>query len=143
MKQRVSVITLPVADVKAARHFYCDGLGWSPAFENDELVFFQINGLVLALFLKSAFEADMQAACATQTNGVALGHNVGSREEADAVFEQALAAGAIAMKPPKPTSWGGYSGYFRDPDGHVWEVAHNPFWPISPEGYVRFGSQAP
>lgn len=140
MKQRVSVITLPVADLRISRHFYCDGLGWVPAFENDEVIFFQINGMVLALFLKSAFDADLRAAATTTGHSFALGHNVGSRAEADAVFAEALAAGATAMKLPAPTSWGGYSGYFADPDGHAWEVAHNPFWPISAEGYVRFAT---
>jgi catechol 2,3-dioxygenase-like lactoylglutathione lyase family enzyme len=140
MKQSVSVITLPVADLQLSRHFYCDGLGWVPAFENDEVIFFQINGLVLALFLKTAFEADLQGATLTAGNSFALGHNVGSRAEADAVFAAALAAGARTMKTPRPTSWGGYAGYFADPDGHLWEVAHNPFWPISEEGYVRFAT---
>lgn len=140
MKQRVSVITLPVADLQASRNFYCDGLGWIPEFENDEVIFFQINGMVLALFLKTAFEADLHAALAPQGRTFALGHNVGSRAEADAVFAEALAAGATAMKTPEPTPWGGYSGYFSDPDGHAWEVAHNPFWPISEEGYVRFAT---
>lgn len=140
MKQRVSVITLAVADLRISRRFYCDGLGWVPAFENDEVIFFQINGMVLALFLKSAFNADLHAAAATTGHSFAFGHNVGSRAEADAVFAEALAAGATAMKAPGPTSWGGYSGYFADPDGHAWEVAHNPFWPISAEGYVRFAT---
>lgn len=140
MKQRVSVITLPVADLHISRRFYCDGLGWIPAFENDEVIFFQINGMVLALFLKAAFEADLHAAPGAPGHSFALGHNVGSRAEADAVFAEALAAGATAMKAPEPTSWGGYSGYFADPDGHAWEVAHNPFWPISAEGYVRFAT---
>lgn len=138
MKQRVAVITLPVADLRDAKAFYCEGLGWTPAFENDEVVFFQLNGLVLSLFLKSAFEKDINAGSTTGGHGFALAHNVENRAQVDAVIAQARAAGARILKEPTATEWGGYAAYFADPDGHTWEVAHNPAWPISAEGYVTF-----
>jgi predicted lactoylglutathione lyase len=138
MKQRVAVITLPVEELAVAKKFYCDGLGWSPVFENHEVVFFQLNGLVLGLFLKPSFEKDIQASSVSHGRTVALGHNVESREEVDLVMAQAGAAGATILKAPVAPGWGGYAGYFADPAGHVWEVAFNPAWPISAEGYATF-----
>lgn len=140
MKQRVAVITLPVADLQRSKRFYCDGLGWTPAFENPEVIFFQMNGLVLSLFLKSTFEKDINAAAATGGYAFALAHNVERRDEVDAVIAQAHRAGARILKEPTPPEWGGYAGYFADPDGHAWEVAYNPAWPISEEGYTTFKS---
>lgn len=140
MKQCVAVITLPVADLAAAKTFYCDGLGWSPLFDNGEVMFFQFNGFVFALWLKTAFEADMEAPVTAHGRTVAIAHNVVSPDEVDAVMTLAAAAGARVLRAAKTLSWGGYSGYFADPDGHVWEVAHNPAWELSPEGHTRFKS---
>jgi catechol 2,3-dioxygenase-like lactoylglutathione lyase family enzyme len=140
MKQRVAVITLPVTNLDIARKFYCEGLGWTSVFENPEVVFFQLNGMVLGLFLKPSFEKDIQAPSISNARGFALGHNVESRDEVEAAIAQARAAGAIILKEPAAPEWGGYSGYFSDPDGHVWEVAYNPVWKISPEGYTSFSS---
>jgi predicted lactoylglutathione lyase len=139
MKQRVAIITLPVVDLDIARTFYCQGLGWSPVFENHEIVFFQLNGLVLGLWLKPSFEKDIQAPSVHNGRSFALGHNVDSRDEVEAVITQAHAAGATILREPMTMEWGGCSGYFADPDGHVWEVAFNPAWKISPEGYTSFG----
>lgn len=140
MKQSVSVITLPVETIGRAKRFYCDTLGWKPVFENDDIVFFQFNGFVLGLFLKSSFEKDMNRPSKTGTGSFALGHNVGSPAEVDAMVEKALAGGASLLRAPAPLPWGGYSGYVACPDGHAWEFAHNPAWPISEEGYVTFGA---
>jgi predicted lactoylglutathione lyase len=140
MKQRVSVVTLPVGDLHVAKAFYCDGLGWSPVFDNGEVMFFQFNGFIVSLWLKRAFEKDIQATSISHGRTFALGHNVTSRDEVDAVMNEARAAGATIVKEPATTEWGGYSGYFADPDGHVWELAFNPAWPISAEGTTSFGS---
>lgn len=138
MQQRVSVITLPVANIARSTAFYCRGLGWEPAFANDEVVFFQMNGLVLSLFQKQGFVEDSTQPWQPGHSSFALAHNTHSRDDVDAVFAEALAAGARAVKPPQTTFWGGYAGYFADPDGHLWEVAHNPAWPITAEGGTLF-----
>jgi predicted lactoylglutathione lyase len=140
MKQRVAVITLPVLNISAAKKFYCDGLGWTAVFENDEVIFFQLNGLVLGLFLKASFEKDIRASSVSHGRTVALAHNVETREDVDAVMAEAVAAGAVVLKAPVEPPWGGYAGTFADQDGHVWEVAYNPAWPISAEGYTTFRS---
>jgi catechol 2,3-dioxygenase-like lactoylglutathione lyase family enzyme len=138
MKQRVSVITLPVSDLGVSRAFYCDGLGWTPVFDDGDVIFFQCNGFVLALWSRGSFEHDIQAASTGPGHAFALGHNVESREEADRVMALAGSLQATILKPATATPWGGYSGCFADPDGHVWEIAHNPGWHISEEGYVSF-----
>jgi catechol 2,3-dioxygenase-like lactoylglutathione lyase family enzyme len=140
MKQSVSVITLPVVEIDRAKRFYCDTLGWQPVFENEEVVFFQFNGFVLALFLKSAFEKDLNGPSTAGVGSFALGHNVGSPAEVDALMDQAIAGGAALLRAAATLPWGGYSGYIACPDGHAWEIAYNPAWPISEEGYVTFGT---
>jgi catechol 2,3-dioxygenase-like lactoylglutathione lyase family enzyme len=139
MKQNVSLVTLATADLARTLDFYVGGLGWKPAFVNDQVAFFQGNGLIIAFWTKGDFERDMGRSVAMGGRAVSLAHNLGSPAEVDAVVEQARAAGAEVIKQPKTTPWGGYSGYFADPDGHVWEIAHNPSWTISAEGYVTFG----
>lgn len=136
MKQRVSVITLPVTDLAASRAFYCAGLGWTPGFDDGDVIFFQCNGFVLALWSRGSFEQDIQAPSTGHGHAFALGHNVESPAEVDRIMAQAAALRAPILKPATPTPWGGYSGCFADPDGHVWEIAHNPGWHISEEGYV-------
>ena len=135
MEPRISLITLGVADLGRSRAFY-EALGWraSPA-STPEVAFFQGNGLALALYGRSALAAD--AAVLDQPtgfSGVTLAHNARSKAEADQVFTEALAAGAEPLKRPHDTFWGGYSGYFADPDGHLWEVAWNPFFPLDAHG---------
>ena len=137
MKQQVSVITLPVKDLAVTRRFYCDGLGWQAVFSNDEVIFIQLNGLVMSFFHRDAYEQDAGVRYQPGGHTCVLSHNVASPAGVDAVYAEALAAGAQPLKPPAATPWGGYGGHFRDPDEHVWEIAHNPAWPISPEGYVR------
>jgi uncharacterized protein len=143
MEQRVSVITLGVADLPRSRAFYVDGLGWKPVMDSKEIVFFQLNGLVLGLFPIRDLLADAGMADADpagRTGGMALGYNVHEREQVDPVIEQAVAAGGRLLKPGQDAFWGGYSGYFSDPDGHLWEVAWNPPWPIDADGNVWFRS---
>ena len=133
--QRVSLITLGVADLAAARAFYAR-LGWVEHGESQPgAAFYQMQGAVLALFGRDDLAADQgRAGAALGTGAVTLAQNFGSEAEVDAAFAAALAAGATALKAPEKVFWGGYSGYWADPDGHVWEVAMNPFWPLAADG---------
>ncbi|HEY1632663.1 MAG TPA: VOC family protein [Rhizomicrobium sp.] len=130
MKPRLSIVTLGVRDLERSLAFYRDGLGLPTRnYKDDEgIVFFALEGAWLALYprCKLAEDATVDAA-GSGFSGVTLAHNVPSKAGADAVFAQAVAAGARPVKPPRDVFWGGYSGYFADPDGHLWEVAFNPF----------------
>jgi len=134
MEQRVSLITLGVADVKRAYAFY-EALGWS-AHWNEDIVFFQAGGMVVALWSRASLAEDSGAADAGGWGGITLAYNGRSRDEVDGVIEQARAAGAKIVREPAETFWGGYSAAFHDPDGHAWEVAHNPYWTIAEDGSV-------
>jgi len=136
MQQRVSLITLGVADVGAARAFY-ERLGWRPVLDVEETVFFQAGGSVLALWGRRNLAEDSGVTDGGGWGGVALAHNVGSPEEVDRVIEEARAAGARIGREPAETAWGGYSGVFVDPDGHPWEVAHNPGFELGDDGRLR------
>jgi len=132
--QRVTVITLGVADLGRARAFYA-ALGWTPAEATATIVFYQLNGMVLGLFGAGDLAADQGRPDALLgTGAMTLAQNFEAEAEVDAAYERALAAGATALKRPEKVFWGGYSGYFADPDGHVWELAMNPFWPLAPDG---------
>ncbi|MED5548966.1 MAG: VOC family protein [Pseudomonadota bacterium] len=135
MEQRVSLITLGVADTARSRAFY-EALGWKAAFENEEVVFFQLNGIVLGLFRRDSFDLDMKRDN-DGTGRIALAYNVRDRSEVDPALDRAVAAGGSVLKRAEEAPWGGYSGYFADPDGHAWEVAHNPAWTISAAGHVE------
>ena len=136
--QRVTLITLGVADLAAARAFYAR-LGWQEHGESQPgVAFYQMNGLALALFGRGDLAADQgRPDAALGTGGVTLAQNFATEADVDAAFAAALAAGATALKAPEKVFWGGYSGYWADPDGHVWEVAMNPFWPLQPDGSLR------
>lgn len=133
--QRVTLITLGVADLAAARAFYAR-LGWVEHGESQPgVAFFQLHGAALALFGLADLAADQGRAGAVLGNGaVTLAQNFATTAEVDAAFAAALAAGGTALKAPETVFWGGYSGYWADPDGHVWEVAMNPFWPLAADG---------
>ena len=137
MKQSVSLITLGVSDHARAKAFY-EAIGWSPAMDVEETVFFQANGVVLVLWSRDKLAADMGVADddGARWGGIALAHNVGSDEEVDRIVEEARANGAEISREPAPTFYGGYAGCFRDPDGHVWEVAHNPGFGLTGDGAV-------
>jgi uncharacterized protein len=143
MERRVSLITLGVADVARARDFY-ERLGWAGQ-EAQETVFIQAGGLALVLWgrEKLAADADIADQGSDGFGGVALAHNVRSSEEVDAIMAAAEAAGATVTKAPAPTFYGGYSGYFTDPDGHVWEIAHNPGFPLAPDGSLTIPDMGP
>jgi uncharacterized protein len=134
---RVSLITLGVMDLARSRAFY-EALGWRSSSKVDEgVVFFQSGGMVLGLWSRGALAADSGVVDSGGWGGVTLAHNVGSPSEVDDVLELARSAGARIARAGAPTSWGGYSGAFVDPDGHPWEVAHNPFWTLNHDGSIR------
>jgi catechol 2,3-dioxygenase-like lactoylglutathione lyase family enzyme len=136
MEQRVSLITLGVADVGRAADFY-RALGWQPVQDdNDDVFFFQAGGLVFALWGRDQLAEDSGVTDDGGWGGVTLAHNVGSPAEVDAVIEEARTAGAVIGREPGTTFWGGYTGIFIDPDGHPWEVAHNPGWTIGADGSI-------
>jgi catechol 2,3-dioxygenase-like lactoylglutathione lyase family enzyme len=134
--QRLTLITLGVADLERSLRFYRDGLGWTPsnASQEGEVAFFQLHGFVLALWGRAKLAADAGVEHTGGWGGIALAQNHPSRAAADAAFAAALAAGGTSLKAPVETDWGGYSGYIADPDGHPWEIAHNPFWPLAADG---------
>lgn len=143
MDQRVSLVTLGVSDLKRSRQFYEDGLGWQPATVLDEVVFYQLGGMVLGLYGRDALAKDAHMSSqGSGFGGIALAYNTRGRDEVDAAMAEAEAAGATVLKPAEDAFWGGYSGYFADPDGHVWEVAWNPFWTIADDGSIILESDA-
>jgi uncharacterized protein len=133
MDQRVTLITLGVADHAAARAFY-ERLGWECTLEAEETVFFQAGCMVVALWSRDKLAADSAVTDGGGWGGVTLAHNVRSEAEVDRVLEQARAAGAAIPRAPAPTPWGGYTGIFVDPDGHPWEVAYNPGFQLRDDG---------
>jgi hypothetical protein len=136
MEQRISLITLGVTDLSRARSFY-EALGWiSETPPELEVVFFQAGGMVLALWDRAKLAQDSGVLDASGYGGVTLAYNVRSPDEVNAVIAEARSAGATVTREPGQTFWGGYSGVFADPDGHPWEVAHNPRWTIAEDGSV-------
>jgi uncharacterized protein len=136
VEQRVSLITLGVTDLGRARAFY-EALGWTTrAAPDDDVVFFQAGGLVVALWGREQLAEDTAVEDPGGWGGITLAYNVREPAEADLVLEQARAAGARIVREGAETFWGGYSGVFVDPDGHAWEVAHNPHWTVDDDGSV-------
>lgn len=134
MEQRISLITLGVDDLARARRFYEEGLGWVPKATPDGVVFYQLAGIALALFGRADLAKDAHHPVDGKFSGITIAINQRSEADVDAVLAQAEAAGATILKPAEKVFWGGYSGYFADPDGHVWEVALNPEWTINDDG---------
>jgi uncharacterized protein len=138
MEQRLSLVTLGVADLARALAFYEGVLGWKPAQRLPGITFFDLNGLVFALYPHADLAQDMRAAPAATGGyeGFTLAHNLRSEQEVDALFAHLKSRGITIVKPPQKAEWGGYSGYFADPDGHKWEVAYNPFWTVRDDGGI-------
>jgi catechol 2,3-dioxygenase-like lactoylglutathione lyase family enzyme len=140
MEQRLTMITLGVADLTRAVAFYEDVVGWKAAPGPSEIAFFDLGGLVFSLYPHAELAKDLNAALDTSGDtayqGFALAYNARSKEEVDAIFSQLKDRGATILKQPEEVFWGGYSGYFSDPDGHAWEVAYNPHWTIGEDGRV-------
>jgi uncharacterized protein len=139
VEQRLSLVTLGVRDLERARRFY-EALGWkSGAAPADDVVFFQAGCLIVALWGRDQLAEDTVVADSGGWGGVTLAYNARSPAEVDAVLSEAAAAGATVPRAGAETFWGGYSGVFVDPEGHAWEVAHNPNWRIEDDGAVRLG----
>lgn len=138
LASRITMITLGVADVAVSTAFY-QRLGFRRSSASNEAVtFFHMDGAVLGLFGRDALAADAgrEPTARQGFEGVSLAHNLGSPEEVDAAWEFAVDCGAEPVKKPHKVFWGGYSGYFADPDGHLWELAHNPFMPLDDSGHM-------
>lgn len=141
MDQRLSLITLGVADLARARHFYEDGLGWTRGNVEDEVAFYQLNGLILGLWSRAELAGDARLPdTGAVFSGITIAYNTRSHAEVDEVLALAAAAGGTILKAAQEQPWGGYSGYFADPDGHPWDVAFNPGWSIDTAGQVLLGS---
>ncbi|NIY73281.1 VOC family protein [Marivivens donghaensis] len=132
--QRVTLITLGVNDLDASKAFY-EKLGWTPAQEQENVAFYQMNGMALGLLPTVELAKDQnRSETSLGTGAITLAQNFASEAEVDEAFAKAIEAGAKELKKPEKVFWGGYSGYYADIDGHVWEVAHNPFWELGEDG---------
>lgn len=139
MDARISLVTLGVADLARALRFYRDGLGWPlSSASGGDVAFFRTGGVALALYPRVALAADAHLAPeGSGFGGITLAHNVATREQVDVILAEAVAAGARLLKPAHEAEWGGYSGYFADPDGYPWEVAWNPYFPLGEDGAIQ------
>ena len=138
MKPRISMITLGVTDMRRSVEFYEKGLGFPKKHSSPDVAFFALNGSWLGLYGKEALADDATVpAEGNGFSGFTLAHNLGTEAEVDKIFDEAIAAGAVAVKRPQKVFWGGYSGYFKDPDGYLWEIAHNPHFWIGPKDEDR------
>lgn len=139
MEQRVSLITLGVQDLARARRFY-EAIGWkTAAAPGDDILFFQAGGFIVALWDRAKLADDSGVRDSGGWGGMTLAHCVASAQDVDAVMDDARAAGAQVTREAAETFWGGYSGVFADPDGHPWEVAHNPHWTLHQDGSISLG----
>lgn len=139
MQQQISVITLGVADLARSRRFYVEGFGWTPVFENAEIVFYQMNGLMLGTWLQSALEADIGRPGLARPGAFALAHNVASQAEVPLLLDRLVRAGGTILRQGDAPPHDGFRGYAADPDDHAWEIAWNPAWAIDARGLVTFG----
>ena len=134
MKPRISMITLGVSDLDKSIKFYKEGLGFPRMESSPEVAFFTLNGSWLSLYIRESLAEDATVSPeGSGFNGFTLSHNVASESEVDQIIEHSVSVGAILVKTPQKVFWGGYSGYFKDPDGYLWEVAHNPHFWVGPE----------
>ena len=138
MQQQISCVTLGVTDLARSRRFYADGFGWKPVFENPDVVFYQMNGLMLGTWLTKELEGDMRRST-VHPGAYSIAHNVKTKDEVQPVIDRLAQFGGKVLRPADAPPHGGFRGYIADPDDHAWEIAWNPAWPISPEGYVTWG----
>lgn len=139
MQQQISVITLGVADLATSRRFYVDGFGWTPVFENEEIRFFQMNGLMLGTWLRSGLQEDARRETLLSPGAFALAHNVPTADDVQPLLDRLAAHGGTILRPADAPPHGGFRGYVADPDDHTWEIAWNPAWKIDAAGLVTFG----
>lgn len=139
MQQQISVVTLGIGDLSRSKRFYSEGFGWKPVFENEEVAFYQMNGFVFGTWKKSALADDMQKPPTGEAQAsFALAHNVASKAGVEPLIDRLLAAGGALLRAADEPPHGGFRGYVSDPDGHAWEIAWNPVWPIDENGHVSF-----
>lgn len=137
MQQQISVITLGIADLARSRRFYTEGFGWTPVFENEEVAFYQMNGLMLGTWLRSSLEADMRRPSSVP-GAFALAHNVPAEADVQPLLDRLEASGGTILRDGDAPPHGGFRGYVADPDDHAWEIAYNPAWTIDARGLVTF-----
>jgi catechol 2,3-dioxygenase-like lactoylglutathione lyase family enzyme len=138
MQQQISVITVAVKDLARSKRFYMDGFGWKPVFEVEEIVFYQMNGLMLGTWLDTALAADIKGPVA-KSGGFTIAHNVPTKAEVQPLLDRLAQHGGEMRRVADDPPHGGTRGYVADPDGHVWEVAWNPAWKVDAEGHFTFG----
>lgn len=138
MQQQISVITLGVADLARSRRFYVEGFGWTPVFENGDIIFYQMNGLMLGTWGREALADDMRRP-GLLPGAFSLAHNVAAAADVEPTLERLAAAGGRILRPADAPPHGGVRGYVADPDDHAWEIAWNPAWQIDERGWVTFG----
>ena len=140
MQQQIAVVTLGVSDLERSQSYYREGFGWNPVFENEEIAFYQMNGLVFGTWLKSSLEEDTKQQGLTPPGAVTLAHNVTEEGEVQTVIDKLVSAGATLLREADAPPQGGRRGYISDPDGHIWEIAWNPVWPVDEDGHVSFAT---
>ncbi|MBU1209896.1 MAG: VOC family protein [Alphaproteobacteria bacterium] len=139
MQQQIAVITIGIDDLERSKRFYGDGFGWEPVFENEEIAFYQMNGLVLGTWLSSALCEDMQRPSSGDNRApLALAHNVQKKVDVEPLMDALVVAGGTLLRAAEAPPHGGFRGYVADPDGHAWEIAWNPAWLIDAQGHVTF-----
>ncbi|CAN7289719.1 VOC family protein [Phenylobacterium sp. LjRoot225] len=138
MQQQVSVVTLGVQNLDRSKRFYVGGFGWTPVFENGEIVFYQMNGFVLGTWLRERLEADLQRP-SSGPGPFSLAHNVEGADAVERLIAKLAASGGTVLRPADAPAHGGFRGHVADPDGHAWEIAWNPAWTIDAQGHVTFG----
>jgi catechol 2,3-dioxygenase-like lactoylglutathione lyase family enzyme len=139
MQTQISAITLGVVDLARSRRFYVDGFEWEPVFENEEIIFYQMNGLMLGTFLKLSLEWDMKRSGLLSPGTFALAHNVPAQDDVANVMKRLADYGGRVIRAADAPPHGGFRGYIGDPDDHAWEIAWNPAWKIDEHGGVTFG----
>ena len=132
-------LAIRVADLARSKRFYVDGFGWTPVFENEEVVFYQMNGFVLGTWLTSALEKDTNTSGLPQRGAFSIAHNVGAKDEVAPLIDKLASAGGTVLREADAPLHGGFRGYVADPDEHAWEIAWNPAFTIDPQGHVTFG----
>ena len=139
MRQSISIITLGVDDLERSRRFYVEGFGWTPIFEDGDIVFYQMAGTVLGTWRATSLARDLGLDALPTPGASNLGHNLAERDEVAPAMERLAAAGGRILKPAILQRYGGFAGYLADPDGHVWEIAWNPGFTLHEDGRVSFG----
>src|SRR4051794_1061468 len=139
MQQQISVVTLGIADLTRSKRFYVEGFGWKPVFENPDIVFYQMNGLMLGTWLEANLAGDMQRGDLKRPGAFSLAHNVETGNEVQPVIDRLVKFDGKLLRTADAPPYGGLRGYVADPDGHAWEIAWNPAWPIDADGHVTFG----